>query len=91
VRRLEAHLLTCFHKSAFEMQDAFAGPQPCFELIRIERLRQTVVRTRLEARDNVFLRLFRRQQNHVDVSAFLVFPHFTADTRPIKFRHDPLR
>jgi len=93
MRGFETHHLASFHEPAFEVQNALAGPQSRLQLIDIERLREIVVRARLQAGHDVFLRLFRRQQNHVNVGLlplFLLASHCAADPGAVELRHHPV-
>ncbi len=90
MRGFEAHHLARFDEAAFEMKDALAGAQARFQFIDVERLGEVIVGAGLEARDDVFLRLFRSEQHHVDVRLILLAAHFTANTGAIEFGHDPI-
>jgi len=85
MRGLEAHHLARFHEPAFQLQNALAGSQSRLQFIHMERLREIVVRARLQAGHDVLFRFFRRQQNHVNVSLLLRFllpSHCPANSGP---------
>ena len=90
VRGFEAHHFARFDEATLEMKDALAGAQTRFQFIDVERLGEVIVGAGLEARDDVFLRLFRSEQHHVDVGLFLLAAHFAANAGAIEFRHDPI-
>ena len=90
VRGFKAHHFARFDEATFEMEDALAGAQARFQFIHVERLGEVVVGAGLEARDDVFLRLFRSEQHHVDVRLILLAAHFAADAGTVEFWHDPI-
>ena len=90
VRGLEAHHFARFNEAAFEMKDALAGSQSRLEFVDVERFGEVIVGAGFEPGHDVFLRFFRREQDHVDVGVLLPEADFAADAGTVEFGHDPV-
>ena len=73
-----------------EVNDTSARPQAHLQFLRVERLGDVVVRTGLQAFDNVLLLSPYCQQEHIHVPFSGLFPYLPADGDPVHFRHDPI-
>ncbi len=91
MRGLKAHFLAGLYQTVFEIKNAEASAQACFQLLRVKGFGQVIVGTGLQSSDDIFLRLPGSEQDHVDVRLLFSLAHFTANAQPVQLGHHPIQ
>src|ERR1700690_644129 len=78
------------NQAVLQVQDTHSHTKACVEFLGVERLREIVVRTRIEAAQQVFLLAFRCQEQDIDVRVGVSLANPLAHLYALQSRHHPI-